>query len=117
MTCKKYLLQGIVISPDVVYVCKRSKADLIEVDDEPKTADQWWRLAYTHENEAEPVKAEVGILTEVATTILTAHIATGFQPGPRARVAGYQDTSFDICLGTGSLCRSRSAVGVPGAVY
>lgn len=71
MTCKKYLLQGIVISPDVVYVCKRSKADLIEVDDEPKTADQWWRLAYTHENEAEPVKAEVGITAEIATTILT----------------------------------------------
>lgn len=65
MTCKKFLLQGIAAGSDVVYVCRRSKVDLIELDDEPPNAatDQWWRLAYAPSDEAKPVKAEVGMPT------------------------------------------------------
>lgn len=60
MTCKKYLLQGVATTTDVVYVCRRSKVNLIELDGEPKSpADQWWRLAYVPSDEANPVKAEV----------------------------------------------------------
>jgi hypothetical protein len=48
MSCKKYLLRGLVASPSVVYVCQREEADLIDLDDEEaKPRDQWWRLAYT----------------------------------------------------------------------
>ncbi|PNY27740.1 Uncharacterized protein TCAP_02329, partial [Tolypocladium capitatum] len=57
MTCKKYLLRGVATQADVVYVCQRSVPDLIELDDEPKPLDQWWRLAYVSEDE-QPVKAE-----------------------------------------------------------
>ncbi|KAF7544027.1 hypothetical protein G7Z17_g10270 [Cylindrodendrum hubeiense] len=58
MTCNKYLLRGVATSSDVVYVCQRAEADLIELEDEPsKPSDQWWRLAYTP-NEEQPVKAE-----------------------------------------------------------
>lgn len=58
MTCKKYLLRGVATSQDVVYVCQRSQADLIELGDAPKPLDQWWRLAYAPQNE-QPVKSEV----------------------------------------------------------
>lgn len=58
MTCNKYLLRGVATSSDVVYVCQRAEADLIELGDGPsEPSDQWWRLAYTP-NEEQPVKAE-----------------------------------------------------------
>ncbi|KAF4450854.1 hypothetical protein F53441_6077 [Fusarium austroafricanum] len=48
MTCKKYLLRGVVTSPNIVYVCQREEADLIELNgEESKPADQWWRVAFT----------------------------------------------------------------------
>lgn len=58
MTCKKYLLRGVATSTDVIYVSQRGEADLIELEEAPKQLDQWWRLAYTP-NEEQPVKAEV----------------------------------------------------------
>lgn len=59
MTCKKYLLRGVATSKDVIYVCQRAEADLIEFDDKPKQQqDQWWRLAYVPSNE-QSVTAEV----------------------------------------------------------
>ncbi|KAH7165866.1 hypothetical protein EDB81DRAFT_838519 [Dactylonectria macrodidyma] len=58
MTCNKYLLRGVATSSNVVYVCQRAEADLIELEDEPsQPSDQWWRLAYTP-SEEQPVKAE-----------------------------------------------------------
>ncbi|POR37933.1 Uncharacterized protein TPAR_01866 [Tolypocladium paradoxum] len=57
MTCKKYLLRGVATRADVVYVCQGSVPDLIELDDESKPLDQWWRLAYMSKDE-QPVKAE-----------------------------------------------------------
>ncbi|KAF4976047.1 hypothetical protein FZEAL_7225 [Fusarium zealandicum] len=62
MTCKKYLLRGVIASPNIVYVCQRREADLVELDGEDsKPADQWWRLAY-EPNEEPAVKAEaIGI--------------------------------------------------------
>ncbi|KAH7177656.1 hypothetical protein DER46DRAFT_589200 [Fusarium sp. MPI-SDFR-AT-0072] len=48
MSCKRYLLRGLVASPSVLYVCQREEADLIDLnDEETKPRDQWWRLAYT----------------------------------------------------------------------
>ncbi|KAF5638595.1 uncharacterized protein FTJAE_5196 [Fusarium tjaetaba] len=59
MTCKRYLLRGLVASPTVLYVCQREEADLIDLDDEEtKPRDQWWRLAYTPYSGDEPVRAE-----------------------------------------------------------
>ncbi|KAH6893234.1 hypothetical protein B0T10DRAFT_481793 [Thelonectria olida] len=59
MTCHKYLLRGVATSKDVVYVCRRAEADLIELGDEPsKPADQWWRLAYNMEQVDQAVTAE-----------------------------------------------------------
>ncbi|CAM1508120.1 Fc.00g049680.m01.CDS01 [Cosmosporella sp. VM-42] len=56
-TCNKYLLRGVATSKDVVYVCQRAEADLIELEDEAKPTDQWWRLAYVPDDE-QPVKTE-----------------------------------------------------------
>ncbi|KAF5979760.1 hypothetical protein FBULB1_5598 [Fusarium bulbicola] len=59
MSCKRYLLRGLVASPTVLYVCQREEADLIDLDDEEtKPRDQWWRLAYTPYSGDEPVRAE-----------------------------------------------------------
>ncbi|KPM41253.1 hypothetical protein AK830_g5329 [Neonectria ditissima] len=58
MTCNRYLLRGVATSSDVVYVCQRADADLIELADKPSSSsDQWWRLAY-NASEEQPVKAE-----------------------------------------------------------
>ncbi|KAK8147836.1 hypothetical protein G3M48_000947 [Beauveria asiatica] len=57
MTCQRYLLRGVATERDVIYVCRRQQANLIELGDAPKTIDQWWRLAYA-QGEADPVKAE-----------------------------------------------------------
>jgi hypothetical protein len=46
MTCKKYLLRGVVTNPGIVYVCQREEADLIEFDGEG-SKDQWWKLSFT----------------------------------------------------------------------
>lgn len=69
MTCKKYLLRGVATRADVVYVCQRhSVADLIELGDEPRPLDQWWRLAYVSKDE-QPVKAEVWNLVRLSHTM------------------------------------------------
>ncbi|KAJ4255422.1 hypothetical protein NW762_009417 [Fusarium torreyae] len=58
MTCKRYLLRGVATSPNVVYVCQREEANLIELDvEESKPSDQWWRLAFTPYEE-QAIKAE-----------------------------------------------------------
>lgn len=44
LKCKKYLLRGIVTSPTIVYVCRRTEQNLVEVSEKPD--DQWWRLEY-----------------------------------------------------------------------
>jgi hypothetical protein len=59
MMCKKYLLRGVATENDIIYVCQREQPDLIELDDQSKSLDQWWRLAYLPSDEQEPVKAEV----------------------------------------------------------
>ncbi|KAF5019703.1 hypothetical protein F66182_8272 [Fusarium sp. NRRL 66182] len=47
MTCKKFLLRGMVSTSNIAYVCQRREADLIELgDEESKPSDQWWRLEY-----------------------------------------------------------------------
>ena len=59
MTCKRFLLQGVATSPGVVYVCRRGKADLIELDEESEEEETWWRLAYNPGDDKDPVTAEV----------------------------------------------------------
>ncbi|PFH56964.1 hypothetical protein XA68_15696 [Ophiocordyceps unilateralis] len=60
MTCKKYLLRGIATPDDVVYLCQSSEPDLIELDDEPRAPERWWKLAYLRgSGDDELVKAEV----------------------------------------------------------
>lgn len=58
MTCKEFLLRGVVTPSDVTYVCQRAEPDLIELGEQPKQLDQWWRLAYAPNGE-QPVQAEV----------------------------------------------------------
>ncbi|EFZ04424.2 ubiquitin interaction domain-containing protein [Metarhizium robertsii ARSEF 23] len=57
MTCKEFLLRGVVTPSDVTYVCQRAEPDLIELGEQPKQLDQWWRLAYAPNGE-QPVQAE-----------------------------------------------------------
>lgn len=57
-TCKGYSLRGIATTKDVVYVCRRSEAPLIELGDIAEPRDQWWRLEHTA-NREQPVQAEV----------------------------------------------------------
>ncbi|KAK5993638.1 hypothetical protein PT974_07073 [Cladobotryum mycophilum] len=58
MTCKKYLLRGVATEADVVYVCQRLERDLIDLGDNQKHLDQWWRLAYAPTDSQQPVKSE-----------------------------------------------------------
>jgi hypothetical protein len=64
MTCKEFQLRGVVTPSDVTYVCQRAEADLIELGDQPKQLDQWWRLAYVP-NEEQPIKAEARLLVKL----------------------------------------------------
>ncbi|KAH7318359.1 hypothetical protein B0I35DRAFT_431904 [Stachybotrys elegans] len=57
MSCKKYMLRGVATPGNVTYVCQRAVPQLVELDDEPVKVDQWWRLAYTP-NQNPPVLAE-----------------------------------------------------------
>ncbi|GAO16853.1 hypothetical protein UVI_02011750 [Ustilaginoidea virens] len=60
MTCKEFLLRGVVTQSDMVYVCQRAEPDLIELGNQArgKECDQWWRLAY-NANDGQEVKTEV----------------------------------------------------------
>lgn len=58
MSCKEFLLRGVVTPSDITYVCQRAEPDLIELGEQPKQLDQWWRLAFSP-NQEEPMKAEV----------------------------------------------------------
>lgn len=69
MACNKYLLRGIATSPDVVYVCKREPEQLIDLEDGPRSRDQWWRLAYVAHDVDEPVKAEKLDFAQVSARI------------------------------------------------
>lgn len=51
-------MRGIATDKDVVYVCQKQQADLIEFDGESKKPEQWWRMSYDTK-EAEAVKVEV----------------------------------------------------------
>ncbi|QPG97190.1 hypothetical protein C2857_005929 [Epichloe festucae Fl1] len=57
MSCKEFLLRGVVTQSDIVYVCQRVEPDLIQLEEEPRQLDQWWRLAY-YPNDEQPVKTE-----------------------------------------------------------
>ncbi|KAG5923977.1 hypothetical protein E4U42_004776 [Claviceps africana] len=57
MTCKEFLLRGVVTQSDVVYVCQRVEPDSMQLEGECKPVDQWWRLAYKP-NDGQPVKTE-----------------------------------------------------------
>ncbi|KAG6006937.1 hypothetical protein E4U21_006556 [Claviceps maximensis] len=57
MTCKEFLLRGVVTQSDVVFVCHRGEPDLIQLEEGEEALDQWWRLAYKA-NDDEPVKTE-----------------------------------------------------------
>ncbi|KOS21282.1 hypothetical protein ESCO_006709 [Escovopsis weberi] len=58
MDCKRYLLRGVATEKDVIYVCQRLERDLIDLEDEPKPVDQWWRLAFAPSDVQQPVKTE-----------------------------------------------------------
>ncbi|RGP68611.1 hypothetical protein FLONG3_8060 [Fusarium longipes] len=59
MTCKKYLLRGVVTSPHIIYVCQREEEDLIELNgEESKPSEQWWRLAFTPYGDQSATKTE-----------------------------------------------------------
>ncbi|KJZ71903.1 hypothetical protein HIM_08748 [Hirsutella minnesotensis 3608] len=57
MTCKRYLLCGVATPKDVVYVRRHSEPNLIDLEGESQTRDQWWKLAYAPKSE-HPVMAE-----------------------------------------------------------
>ncbi|KAG6037183.1 hypothetical protein E4U41_005272 [Claviceps citrina] len=57
MTCKEFLLRGVVTQSDVVYVCQRVEPDLMQLEEEAEPLDQWWRLAYRPDDN-EPVQTE-----------------------------------------------------------
>lgn len=54
----KYTLRGVITSPDVVYMCRRKEADLVEVEASSAEVDQWWRVAWVAGDE-NPVRQEV----------------------------------------------------------
>ncbi|KAI0124199.1 hypothetical protein BJ170DRAFT_75636 [Xylariales sp. AK1849] len=41
-----YSLRGVATTNEITYVCTRREADLIDLDDQSESREQWWRLAY-----------------------------------------------------------------------
>lgn len=54
----KYTLRGVITSPDVVYMCRRTEADPAEAEASSAKVDQWWRIAWVAGDE-NPVRQEV----------------------------------------------------------
>lgn len=79
-----YTLRGVITSPDIVYVCRRAEPDLIEIDGEPQSADQWWRLAYIADD-ADPIKAEVSLDSLPLLVDKLAHSTVGCSAQPLRR--------------------------------
>jgi hypothetical protein len=51
---RKYTLRGVCTEPHITYVLKRADAngsgDLMDLDGEQATGDQWWRISYSTED-------------------------------------------------------------------
>lgn len=58
MTCKKYLLRGIAMDKDILYVCQRLPSESAEAESSDTPTDQWWRLELCID-EDQPIKSEV----------------------------------------------------------
>ncbi|KAG7122333.1 hypothetical protein HYQ44_003231 [Verticillium longisporum] len=54
---KKYLLRGVATGRDIMYICRRTEPQLIDLEETAQPLDQWWRLAYVAGDE-QPVQAE-----------------------------------------------------------
>ncbi|KAG7127766.1 hypothetical protein HYQ45_012408 [Verticillium longisporum] len=54
---KKYLLRGVATGRDIMYICRRTEPQLIDLEEAAQPLDQWWRLAYVAGDE-QPVQAE-----------------------------------------------------------
>ena len=53
-----YHLRGVAIGPNVMYLCQRREQILIELDQESKPAEGWWKLAFV-QGDPVPLKVEV----------------------------------------------------------
>jgi hypothetical protein len=54
----EYTLRGICSVPEVVYVCRRAEADLMEMEEPSAPSEEWWKLAYLADDD-DPLKVEV----------------------------------------------------------
>ena len=61
--CKRYL-RGVAVGDRVLYVCRNSESTSSCRPEPSNSSDQWWKLEY-REDEAEPLKTEVGTLSMV----------------------------------------------------
>ncbi len=55
---QKYSLRGVALTNELTYVCVREEPDLIDMGEEPKPIDQWWKLEYSLNNSS-PATVEV----------------------------------------------------------
>lgn len=56
----RYNLRGVATANDI-YVARRAEPDLIDMDNESRPLDQWWRLSYVATDEENPLKVSVSL--------------------------------------------------------
>ncbi|KAL8306372.1 hypothetical protein RB601_008944 [Gaeumannomyces tritici] len=59
----RYNLRGVVTSNDT-YVARRSEPDLIDMENESRPSDQWWRLSYVATDEENPLRISMSTAEE-----------------------------------------------------
>jgi hypothetical protein len=82
---RKYSLRGVVTSDHIVYICRAVEPDLIQLEDSPKPAEQWWKLGYDLRSD-EPLIAEVGTWPPTHEMELRIETDTGYQKTTREKV-------------------------------
>lgn len=73
---QKYTLRGVIISPDVVYMCRRKEADPAASEASSSKVDQWWRIAWVAGDE-NPVRQEATTFEKVQEAIFIETDADG----------------------------------------
>ncbi|KAJ0114905.1 hypothetical protein J7T55_004647 [Diaporthe amygdali] len=66
----KYTLRGVITSPEVVYMCRRTEANPSETEATGTKVDQWWRIAWVAGDE-NPVRQEATTIAKVQEAIFT----------------------------------------------
>ncbi|KLU82788.1 hypothetical protein MAPG_01856 [Magnaporthiopsis poae ATCC 64411] len=66
----RYNLRGVATANDI-YVARRAEPDLIDMDNESRPSDQWWRFSYVATDEENPLKVSISTVEEARQAVST----------------------------------------------